>query len=209
MWQNFCFFSEFISFLFNPYRKKNMLTIYQIISFFCMLLLAECKEIADANLLVKKSILNSFYAESIDLIIKYDVYNVGESDAYNVIVKDTYEIDDLKLKSDSSELKWSKIVHKTNVSAVIIYEPLQPKIMNISVGLIQYEQEEGGSTRQIGRSNKMPQIAVMAFNEYSRQYASHKFEWLVFFGLCILSLFFPYMLWKQSVDKYEGIQKKL
>lgn len=93
---------------------KNLLTIFTIIS--CVT--------CTARLLVSKQVLNKNLVENMDIIVKYTIYNVGDTPAFQITLSDFNFPDDLfKIVYGSNNFNITRISSKQNITHIIVVQP--------------------------------------------------------------------------------------
>ncbi|ODN00373.1 Translocon-associated protein subunit beta [Orchesella cincta] len=157
-----------------------------------------------AHLLIQKRFRNSFIVEGLDLIVEYNIFNVGPIVASRVHLKDSSFEDDSNFirVSGFTDVDLGRIPAGANVSHIIVVRPVRPGHYNFTGAQITYSPGEEQDD-VIGTSSEPGTILVHSSVAYHRTNSPHYEEWMAFGVLLLPSLIIPYMLWFSSQSKYE------
>ena len=95
-----------------------------------------------ARLLASKQLLNKFVVESMDVVIKYSVFNVGNAAANNVQLKDTSFGPDFNVVAGQTEVSLGRIPPQGNVSHTVVVRPLKSGYYNFTAAEVSYTSGE-------------------------------------------------------------------
>jgi len=161
-----------------------------------------------ARILISKQIHNKFLVEGMDLVVKYSLYNVGDTAATNILVKDNgFRNDDFELVSGRTSFKVERMSPGVNTSQTIVVRPRKFGYFNFTAAEVTYG-SEGSSLIQTGLSSDPGQGTIVAARDYDKQFSSHFLDWAAFAVMTLPSLGIPFLLWWSSKSKYEAIQLK-
>lgn len=166
------------------------------------------EDLEDARLLVNKNILNNFVVEGSDIIVKYDIYNIGNQAALNVNLQDeNFPVADFEYVSGHRSVKWPKIASGANVTHTAIVRPKITGPFDFTFATVSYMPNEKSEKPQVGHSTQLGQAYIQNFKEYNRKHASHMLDWILFVVMATPSIGFPFFLWFNSKKKYENVKK--
>jgi len=158
---------------------------------------------ATANLLVSKVVLNKYLVQGKDLTIEYNIYNVGDGAAYQVMLRDaTFPPSDFQPISGMAEVKWDKIPAGENVTHAMVVMPMRPGYFNFTSADVTYKTSENAQESQVGYSSAPGEGGIVSLVDYERVFSPHVADWAVFALMTVPTLAFPYFLWFQSHSKY-------
>ncbi|KAF6018980.1 SSR2 [Bugula neritina] len=162
-----------------------------------------------ANLLVSKTILNKYVVQHKDITVEYNIYNVGDGPAHNVLLRDaTFPPSDFKVIAGMPEAKWDVIAAGANVTHALVVEPHRPGYFNFSSADITYKTIENTDEVQIGYSSAPGEGAIYGLEDYERVFSPHIADWAVIALMTVPTLAFPYFLWLKSHKQYSGKSKR-
>lgn len=162
-----------------------------------------------ARLLLAKQIHNKYLVEGMDIVVKYSLYNVGDSAATNVQVTDKgFRPDDFDLVSGQLEYKLERLGPGSNSSQTVVVRPRKFGYFNFTAAEVSYSGSEGSSVVLTGLSSDPGQGVIIAARDYERQFSAHFLDWAAFAVMTLPSLGIPFLLWWSSKSKYEAIAAK-
>lgn len=161
-----------------------------------------------ARLLVSKNVENDLLVEGRDLTIKYDVYNVGSSTAFNIALQDdSFPLTDFEVVRGQLSVSWKSLPPNSNVSHVVILKPLKSGTFNFTSAGVKYQPTEEADV-QVALTTMPGEGPIMSNIEFSRKHSPHLLEWSIFAAMCTPSLLIPFLLWWKSHSKYAGSNGK-
>jgi len=160
-----------------------------------------------ARLLLSKQIHNKYLVEGMDIVVKYNLYNVGDSAATDVKVVDAgFRPEDFDLVSGQPRYKLDRVAPGANSSHAIVIRPKKFGYFNFTSAEVRYQGE--GGVQLVGLSSDPGQGVIIAARDYERQFSAHLLDWAAFAVMTLPSLGIPFLLWWSSKSKYEAIALK-
>lgn len=160
------------------------------------------EDLEDARLLVVKTILNNYLVETLDMSVKYTIYNIGNSAALSVKLEDgNFPENKFEYVTGFSKMKWSRIPPQSNVSHTFTIRPKVSGLYNITSALVSYIPSEKSTQTQYGYSSDLGELYIMNLKDYYRRFASHTIYWIMFAVLVSPTLALPYFLYYSSKQK--------
>lgn len=165
--------------------------------------------VSEARLLVQKRILNRYLVEGRDIIVDYNIYNVGGSAALDVrIVDNSFGGGDFQVVSGLLDLKVDRLPPNANVSHTVVVRPLKPGRFNFTSAEVYYRTSEEGQEVQVGHTSEPGEGGIVPVRDFDRRFSPHVMDWLAFAVMTLPSLGIPFLLWHTSKSKYEAILKQ-
>lgn len=163
----------------------------------------------DARLLVAKQIQNKYLVEGMDVVIRYNLFNVGDQPAVNVALVETgFGADDFDVVSGQTNVKIDRIPPHGNNSHTVVVRPKKYGYFNFTSAEVRYQNgDEPEAPVQTGLSSEPGQGLIIALKDYERQFSSHMLDWGAFAIMTLPSLGVPFMLWWSSKTKYESLSR--
>jgi translocon-associated protein subunit beta len=158
-----------------------------------------------ARLLVSKQLLNKFVVESMDVVIKYSVFNVGNVAANNVQLKDGSFGPDFDVAGGQTEVSLGRIPPQGNVTHTVVVRPLKFGYYNFTAAQVTYTSGEDTSEIQQGWSSEPGEGYIAPFREFDKRFSPHLLDWAAFAIMSVPPLLIPFLLWHSSKAKYEAV----
>jgi len=159
----------------------------------------------EARLLVQKTLMNKYVVESMDVVLKYSIYNVGGVTATNVNLVDLSMGPDFELVGDSSEVNLGRIPPGGNATHTIVARPLKFGYFNFTSAVVTYS--SGENTQEVHQvySSEPGEGYVAPFREFDKRFSPHFLDWAAFAIMSVPPLLIPFLLWHSSKAKYETV----
>jgi len=100
-----------------------------------------------ALLLVSKQLLNKFVVENMDVVIKYNIFNVGSMAATNIRLKDSTFGPDFKVVGGHPEVTIGRIPPQANATHTLVVRPLKFGYYNFTAAQVSYT--SGDDSKQV------------------------------------------------------------
>jgi len=161
-----------------------------------------------ARLLIEKQILNKYLVESRDIVVNYNIFNVGQSAAIDVHISDaSFSEEHFDFISGVLKFTIPRIAPGSNIthSAVV-----RPKVgiwgrFNFTAGEVSYLTAEDSKETQLGFTSEPGEGFIVSLKEFDRRFSPHVLDWAAFAIMTLPSLVIPFLLWFRSKSKYESI----
>jgi len=181
-----------------------------IVGLAAILAISHCEEETGeaAHLLVSKQILNKYLVETMDVVVKYTVHNVGSSAALDVEITDnSFHPDNFAHISGELNARFDRVPPSTNVTHTIVVRPRKYGYFNFTAAEVLYRRTEDAPRSQVAVSSEPGEGLVVAFRDYDKKFSSHVIDWAAFAVMTLPSLAIPFALWYSSKSKYEKLSK--
>mmetsp|Transcript_79379 Transcript_79379/g.212831 ORF Transcript_79379/g.212831 Transcript_79379/m.212831 type:complete len:186 (+) Transcript_79379:61-618(+) len=146
-----------------------------------------------AQLLVQKSLLTNRLVAGKHIPVRYRIFNIGGSAAYDVTLEDEWSSEEFEVISGMSSGQWAKIPAGANISHVVVVRAYSYGYKSSSAARVTYKHGAGESQAQIAQSNDLGLIPVSG-KEEDRLSDPHVLEWIVFILGSAALAFLPILL---------------
>jgi len=185
---------------------KKFLAFVGVVGLFCLIGATDLAQEEDrSRLLVSKQLLNKFVVESMDVVIKYSVFNVGSVAASNVQLKDSSFGPDFAVVGGQAEVSLGRIPPQGNVTHTLVVRPLKFGYYNFTAAQVTYTSGDDSKEIQQGWSSEPGEGYIAPFREFDKRFSPHLLDWAAFAIMSVPPLFIPFMLWHSSKAKYEAV----
>lgn len=167
--------------------------------------------LSPARLLVEKKVLNRYLVESRDLVIAYNIFNIGENTASDVSVTDlSFPSENFEVISGLLKFVVPRVEPRANVTHTVV---LRPRVgvwgrFNFTSADVKYHSVEGTNSIQVGFTSAPGEGFIIPERQFDRQFSPHYLDWAAFAVMSLPSLLFPFLLWNKSKSHYEAIAKQ-
>lgn len=118
--------------------------------------------------------LNFFKSIICFTVLQYSLYNVGNSAAVNVALKDkSFPPEVFAVVGGSLDLHVDRIPPGTNVSHVVVVRPRQPGYFNFSAAELSYLPSDDAKEPQLAVSSEPGEGGIIAFRDYDKKFSPH------------------------------------
>jgi len=160
-----------------------------------------------AHLLVQKETMpNSGYAGK-DLPIRYRIFNVGDSAAFDVTLEDQWSAEEFQPVSGLQSGSWSAIAPGSTVSHIVVLRPYSFGYKSSAAAKITYKQAASDSSVQEAYSNDIGLVAVRSGQDEDKLAAPHLTEWLIFIAAAVALAVIPLILCRPPQAKAAKAKK--
>ncbi|RWS29711.1 signal sequence receptor beta-like protein [Leptotrombidium deliense] len=171
---------------------------------------ANCDEqtASPARLLIEKKILNKYLVEGRDIVVHYNIYNVGESAAVNVqISDDSLPSEHFDIVNGLNKFTIARLAPATNITHTVVYRPKAGVWgrFNFTAAQVNYLRKEDSTEVQRGQTSEPGEGYIVSLKEFDRRFSPHVLDWIAFSVMTLPSLVIPFLLWFRSKSKYEAI----
>jgi len=158
-----------------------------------------------AKILVNKQLLNKYVVESMDVVIKYSLYNVGSVTATNVQLKDASFGPDFKIVGGQTDVTFPRIPPASNVTHTLVVRPIKFGYYNFTAAQVTYKSGDESPELLQGWSSEPGEGYIAAFREFDKRFSPHLLDWTAFAIMAVPPLVIPFMLWHSSKSRYEAV----
>ncbi|CAG2117177.1 unnamed protein product [Medioppia subpectinata] len=161
-----------------------------------------------ARLLIEKQILNKYLVESRDIVVNYNIFNVGQSPAIDVHISDnSFSTEHFDVISGVLKVTVARLAPGTNITHTSV---VRPKAgiwgrFNFTAGEVTYLVNEDSKDIQLGYTSEPGEGFIVSLKEFDRRFSPHVLDWSAFVVMTLPSLVIPFLLWFKSKSKYESI----
>jgi len=161
-----------------------------------------------AHLIIQKTILSENIAAQKELIVQYNLFNVGTSAAIDVLlVDDSWPGHSFQKVVGLTSAKWDRIPAGGNVSHTVVLKPTVPREILTEPAVVSYR-ETAKSDIVTGFSSDLGYLDILSSTENFRRTAPHMREWVNFGLLALGPILVPFAVWTYIQLNYEnGVQK--
>ncbi|XP_055350502.1 translocon-associated protein subunit beta-like [Paramacrobiotus metropolitanus] len=186
------------------YSRKKMRSLRLLVGVI-LISVVSAQEPGAARILAAKRILNQYLVQRKDLIVEYNLYNIGESVAYDVhLIEENFDKELFDVVSGFPKAHWDRIPPSQNVSHVIILQPKHYMSFNFTSARIQYKSGESqDASLVVGYTSAPGEGQIWEINQFNRQFAPHYADWITFLIMTIPTVGIPYLLWYRSKSRYD------
>jgi len=159
-----------------------------------------------ARVLVAKQIQNKYLVEGKDIVVRYGLYNTGESAAVDVELNENgFAASDFDVVAGQTKVRLDRLGAGANHSHTLVVRPKKFGYFNFTSAEVKYQPAEHVEQIQVGYSSEPGQGLIIALRDYEKQFSAHMLDWIAFAVMTLPSLSVPFLLWNSSKSKYERI----
>jgi len=186
---------------------KSLLTILVLV-LVNMCATADEEVATPARLLIEKQILNKYLVENRDIIVHYNIFNVGGSAAVDVQISDaSFSTEHFDIINGVLRFSIPRLGPGSNITHTSVVRP-KPGIwgrFNFTAGEVTYLPNEEVKEAQVGYTSEPGEGFIVSLKEFDRRFSPHVLDWAAFCIMTLPSLVIPFLLWYRSKSKYESI----
>ena len=109
-----------------------------------------------------------------DIVVKYSLFNVGDTAAKDIKVVDNgFRAEDFDLVSGQLKYKLDRMSPGANSSQTIVVRPKKFGYFNFTAAEVTYTGEAEGATLLTGLSSDPGQGVIIAARDYEKQFSAH------------------------------------
>ena len=125
------------------------------------------------DLIQLMQISNKFLVEGMDIVVKYNLFNVGDNAATNVQVSDSgFRQEDFDVVAGQTKYRLDRVPPGANASHTVVVRPKKFGYFNFTAAEVIYSAGEGGAP-VVGLSSDPGQGVIIASRDYERQFSAH------------------------------------
>uniref|UniRef100_G3MF38 Translocon-associated protein subunit beta n=1 Tax=Amblyomma maculatum TaxID=34609 RepID=G3MF38_AMBMU len=156
-----------------------------------------------------KRILNKYLVEGRDIVVDYNIYNVGGSAALDIkVVDNSFNPQHFQVTSGLLSFKLNRLAPGSNVTHTVVVRPLTPGRFNFTSAEVSYRTSEDSQEIQYAHTAEPGEGGIIPVRDFDRKFSPHVTDWLAFAVMTLPSLGIPFLLWFNSKSKYEAILKQ-
>jgi len=160
-----------------------------------------------ARLIATKKVQNTYLVEGQDILVEYNLYNVGNLPALNVQLTDaSFGPENFEIVAGRVQVKFDRIPPGANVSHSVVVRANQYGYFNFTAAEVSYIPSEDTQNVQIGFTSAPGEGAIVPLKEFNRRFSSHFLDWIIYIAFTIPVIVIPYAMWNQINVKY-GLAK--
>ncbi|KAH9506321.1 signal sequence receptor beta [Dermatophagoides farinae] len=163
-----------------------------------------------ARLLAEKQVLNKYLVENKDILINYNIFNVGSSSAINVKLSDnTFSLAHFDIVGGSLKFTIPRIAPQSNTTHTVVVRPKEGiwGRFNFTAGELIYS-SEGSNELQYGYTSEPGDGYIVSLKEFDKRFSPHYYDWAAFLIISMATVLLPYLLWNGSKNKYEKLSAR-
>eukprot|EP00288_Rhodomonas_lens_P014465 CAMPEP_0177698836 /NCGR_PEP_ID=MMETSP0484_2-20121128/5257_1 /TAXON_ID=354590 /ORGANISM="Rhodomonas lens, Strain RHODO" /LENGTH=188 /DNA_ID=CAMNT_0019209963 /DNA_START=33 /DNA_END=599 /DNA_ORIENTATION=+ len=161
-----------------------------------------------AHLLIQKSILTNRPFAGKDCPIRYRIFNVGSSAAYDVKFEDEWSTEEFEIISGLSSGTWSTIAPGANISHIVILKAYTYGYKSSGPAKVTYKHAPEDDEVQVAHSNDLGLLPVLSAKDDDKLSSPHLAEWFSFLMMAFALVAAPIALFKPSTPGSDDKKKK-
>ncbi|XP_066158555.1 translocon-associated protein subunit beta [Euwallacea fornicatus] len=166
-------------------------------------------DLQGARLLVSKQILNRYLVQGRDIEVRYTLHNIGKVPAVNVQLTDRgFNSDAFEIVGGHLTSKFSRIPPESNFTHLVVVRPNKYGYFNFTSSEVSYKVSDAADAKtQIAFSSEPGEGGIVAYRDFDKKFSAHYWDWLAFALMTSPSLVIPLVLWYNSNNTYEKLNK--
>eukprot|EP01088_Endostelium_zonatum_P014129 TRINITY_DN2972_c0_g1_i1.p1 TRINITY_DN2972_c0_g1~~TRINITY_DN2972_c0_g1_i1.p1 ORF type:complete len:195 (+),score=34.36 TRINITY_DN2972_c0_g1_i1:178-762(+) len=191
------------------------------VSLSVLLLLLGVVLCAGQALLVRKSIVGREVVYGQNLVINVEIYNVGQTPVYNIILEDLeYKIDDWEHVSGLYSAKWDRLNPGQNFTHSYVVRPrpltraqreanlLAGNYPHIASAIVRYNEGSATARQQLALSSRYDYLRILGKGESELKISASLKDWSVFVVLTTIALGLPAGAWLYFTVHYQDSRRR-
>uniref|UniRef100_A0A7E4UQN0 Translocon-associated protein subunit beta n=1 Tax=Panagrellus redivivus TaxID=6233 RepID=A0A7E4UQN0_PANRE len=157
-----------------------------------------------ARILASKHSLSQYAVESLDYVIQYDLYNIGDQPARQVVLDDrnSFPTQSFEVVKGLLQVKWDRIPAGENVTHSVVVRPRNYGVFNYTAAAVTYYPSESAKDVRFVYSTSPGEGYIYRLKDYERRFSSKIGTWIGFLILVVPTTLIPYILWSKSSALY-------
>uniref|UniRef100_A0A914PSJ9 Translocon-associated protein subunit beta n=1 Tax=Panagrolaimus davidi TaxID=227884 RepID=A0A914PSJ9_9BILA len=157
-----------------------------------------------ARLLVSKQSLSQYAVENMDYVIQYDIFNIGDQPAVQVVLDDrnSFPTQSFEIVKGLLQVRWERIAPGENVTHSITLRPRNYGVFNYTAAAASYFPNENAKEVRVVYSTAPGEGYIYRLKDYERRFSSKVGVWIVYLGAAAATIFLPYFLWNKIQTEY-------
>ncbi|KAI1732122.1 translocon-associated protein beta (TRAPB) domain-containing protein [Ditylenchus destructor] len=157
-----------------------------------------------ARILASKVSLSQYAVESMDYVLQYDLYNVGDRTALKVTLDDrnSFPTQSFEIVKGLLHVHWEKIGPGENVTHSVVVRPRSYGIFNYTAAVVTYYPKEDAKEVRVGYTTAPGEGNIYRQKDYNRRFSSKIGAWLIFLLLTLPTTAIPFSIWYKLQSKY-------
>ena len=118
-------------------------------------------------------ISNKYLVEGMDIVVKYNLFNVGDNAATNVQVQDNgFRAEDFDIVAGQTKYRLDRVAPGSNASHTVVVRPKKFGYFNFTAAEVTYKAGDSAAILT-GLSSDPGQGTIIASRDYDRQFSAH------------------------------------
>jgi len=156
-----------------------------------------------ARLIATKKVQNTYLVEGKDILVEYNLYNVGNLPALNVQLTDaSFGPESFEIVAGRVQVKFDRIPPGANVSHSVVVRANQYGYFNFTAAEVSYVPSEDSQNVQIGYTSAPGEGAIVPLKEFNRRFSAHLADWAIYCAFVFPVVVIPYLMWSSINVKY-------
>ena len=120
-------------------------------------------------------IQNKYLVEGMDLVVKYNLFNIGDAAAVDISLTETgFGTADFDVVGGQPAIQFDRLAPGANTTHALVLRPTKFGYFNFTSAEVKYRvSEEEDSPIRIGYSSEPGQGVIIALKDYDRQFSAH------------------------------------
>eukprot|EP00052_Salpingoeca_macrocollata_P030984 m.321741 g.321741 ORF g.321741 m.321741 type:complete len:182 (-) comp25808_c0_seq1:80-625(-) len=175
---------------------------FVVVVFAALLALCQAEQ---ARLVVAKDLSNNALVAKRDLVVKFEIHNIGDGPATDVTLTDDSfaKQSEFQTVAGTASAHWDRIPADTKVTHLLVLQPQFSGAYNFTAAKVTYFDQEDADLQKTATTSNPGSGQISDAEDYARSYDAHYMEWVLFLVLLVVPVAMPYHLWSSSASKYD------